>query len=120
MAAFIKRNHLDNYTIIAQRSGADALLPYLPGKTFWYAGIEDYRTFVSLNKKSYKGKNISNLEVISKIEKAFPEQSKILLLLSNPLNLPESSSYKLLYKVDKVFGYNREKYYLYIPVKEES
>jgi len=117
MADFIKRTKLDNCTIVAHPSHyALALLPYLPGKQFWYADIEDYGTFVGYNKNFLNGKNISNSEVISRMGKAFSEQSKILLLLSKPLSPPESNSYRLLYKVDNVFGYNLEKYYLYTPI----
>src|SRR4030042_3738839 len=48
MAYFIKRNNLDDYTIVAHPSSyASALLPYLPGRQFWYADIEGYGTFVS-------------------------------------------------------------------------
>lgn len=122
MADFIKRNNLDNNTIVAYPSPqTSALLPYLPGEKFWYAGIEEYGTFVAYNKKFLDGKDISNSEVISRMKKAFPKQSKILLLLARPLNCPESNNFRLLYKVDKdVFGYNREKYYLYKSVEEES
>lgn len=121
MADFIKRNNLDNYTIVAHPSPqASALLPYLPGKHFWYAGVEDYGTFVAYNKRLLAGRDISNSEVISRMKKVFSEQSTILLLVSSPLNYLESNSFRLLYKVDKVFGYNLEKYYLYESVKEKS
>jgi len=120
MADFIKRNSLDNYTIVAHPSPqASALLPYLPGKRFWYAGIEDFGTFVPYNKKFLDSRGISNSEVISRMTNAFPDQSKILLLLSRPLSSTESKSFILVYKIDKVFGYNMEKYYLYKSVQEE-
>lgn len=121
MADFIKKNDSNNYTIVAHPSPyASALLPYLPGTKFWYADIEDYGTFVHLNRKFLAGVKISNSEVISRMKKAFSEQSTILLLLSKPLSFPELNGFRLLYKVDKVFGYNREQYYLYRPIKGES
>jgi hypothetical protein len=120
MAEFIKRNNLDTYTIVACPSPqASALLPYLPGKHFWYAGIEDYGTFVVYNTKFRDSTNISNSDVISRMEKTFSRQSKILLLLSRPLNDLESNGFRLLYKVDGVFGYNLERYYLYKSIQEE-
>jgi len=87
-------------------------LPYLPGKTFWYAGIEDYGTFVAYNKQFLDSTNISNSEVISRMEINFPDNSQQLLLLTSPLDYPELHDFKLLYKVDKdVFGYNREQFF---------
>jgi len=114
MADFIMKNHLDQYTIIATRSQAAALLPYFTEKKFWYAGIGAYGTFVTYNKKYLAGKEISNEQVFSKIEKAFPDKSHLLLLLTKPLDFSESHGFKLLYKVDKdIFGYGPEKFYLY-------
>ncbi|OGW41063.1 MAG: hypothetical protein A2Y97_13305 [Nitrospirae bacterium RBG_13_39_12] len=120
MAHFIIKNKLDNYAIVAHSSPyASALLPYLPERKFWYADIKNYGTFVYLNRNFLKDMNISNSEVISRMKAAFPNQSTILLLLSKSLSPPDSNGFKLLYKVDNVFGYNREKYYLYKPVQEE-
>jgi hypothetical protein len=119
MAEFIKRNTLDNFIIVAHPAPqASALLPYLPGKQFWYAGIEDYGTFVAYNKQFLDGSTISNPEVISRMNTNFPQESNILLLSSKPLDFPESNDFTLLYKVDRAFGYNHEKYYLYKPAEE--
>ncbi|OGH05895.1 MAG: hypothetical protein A2W22_02530, partial [Candidatus Levybacteria bacterium RBG_16_35_11] len=63
IADFIKKNHLDNYTIVAHQSfgaKANALLPYLPGKQFWYVGIEDYGTFIIHDKKYLVGRAKTN------------------------------------------------------------
>jgi len=117
MADFIIRNHLEHHIIVAHRSGTGALLPFLPGKTFWYAGIENYGTFIVYNKKHLAGRDISNEEVIPRIQKAFPDKSHLLLLLTGPLDFSESHGFKLLYKVDKnIFGYGPEKFYLYKPI----
>jgi hypothetical protein len=114
MADFITRKHLDQYVIVAHRSGAGVMLPYLPGKKFWYADIEDYGTFVTYNKKYLVGRDISNMQAIMRVEKVFPDKSHLLLLLTSPLDFPESHGFKLLYKVDKdIFGYGPEKFYLY-------
>jgi hypothetical protein len=119
MADFIKKNNLDNYIIVAHPTPQTAaLLPYLPGKKFWYAGTEDYGTFVAYDKRYLDGATISNSAVISRMKNNFPQESNILLLLSMPLNFPESNSFTLLYKVDEVFGYNGERYYLYKPAEE--
>jgi len=86
----------------------------LPGKKFWYADIEDYGTFVTYNKKYLVGRDISNMQAIMRVEKVFPDKSHLLLLLTSPLDFPESHGFKLLYKVDKdIFGYGPEKFYLY-------
>ena len=119
MADFIKKNNLDTYIVIAHPTPQTAaLLPYLPGKKFWYAGTEDYGTFVAYDKRYLDGATISNSEVISRMKNNFPQEPNILLLLSRPLNFPESNSFTLLYKVEEVFGYNRERYYLYKPAEE--
>jgi hypothetical protein len=114
MASFIKRNHLDEYIIVAHHSAiTHALLPYLPDKKFWYADIENYGTFITYNKKYLAGRTISNSEVIRRAGRAFADKSNILLLLTTPLDFPELDGFRLLYKVDKVFGYAHEKFYLY-------
>jgi hypothetical protein len=114
MADFITRSHFNRYTIVAHRSGAGVILPYLPNKKLWYADIEDYGTFVTYNKKYLVGRDISNEEVMPRIQKAFPDKSHLLLLLTRPLDFSESQGFKLLYKVDKdIFGYGPEKFYLY-------
>jgi hypothetical protein len=112
---------LDNYTIVAHpEPQASALLPYLDKQKFWYAGIEDYGTFAAYNKKFLDGTRISNAEVILRMKRAFSNKSKMLLLLGRPLDFPDADGFKLVYKVDNVFGYNREKFYLYRPVEAES
>ena len=114
MADFIKKNQLDAQIIIAHRSRKTcALLPYLPEKKFWYAGIEDYGTFITWNVKYLAGTRVSSSQVIRRAGRAFPDKSKILLLLTSPLDFPESDGFRLLYKVDEVFGYSKEKFYLY-------
>jgi hypothetical protein len=114
MADIIKRNNLIHYTIVAHKSPpAASLLPYLPNKKFWYATFEDYGTFIKYNKKYGEGGNISNVQVIFKLEKTFPDKSKTLLLLTKPINFPQSYGLTLLFKVDEAFGYGREKFYLY-------
>jgi len=119
MSDFIRRNKLYDYNIIAHPSQpASALLPYLPEKRFWYADIEDYGTFISYNTHYLIGSNISDSEVIARMRKVFPDQSKILLLLTAPLDSHELHNFSLFYKVEKVL-YGREKYYLYKSVSEE-
>jgi hypothetical protein len=114
MAGFIERNHLAEHILVAhQAPKIIALLPYLPGKKFWFAGIEDYGTVLKHNKKYFADTTISNSEVIRRAERAFPENSNILLLLTTPLDFPELNGFRLLYKVDKVFGYGLERFYLY-------
>ena len=120
MACFIKKNHLANHTIVAHKSiGANALLPYLPEQKFWYAGIENYGTFLTYNKKYLAGRDISNEQVVLRVKRKFLDKSQILLLLTEPLDFPELRGFTLLYKVDKnIFGYGREKFYLYTSVSQ--
>jgi hypothetical protein len=119
MSDFIRRNKLYDYNIIAHPSQpASALLPYLPEKSFWYADIKDYGTFITYNTNYLIGSNISDSEVIARMRKVFSEQSTILLLLTAPLDSHELHNFRLFYKVDKVL-YGREKYYLYKSVSED-
>jgi hypothetical protein len=115
MADFIAANRLDHSIIVAHRSvGSASLLPYLPGKQFWYADTESYGTFVIYNKKHLACRYISNDETISRAEKTFPNKSNLLLLVTKPLDFSKSHGFKLLYKVDKdIFGYGPELFYLY-------
>ena len=85
--------------------------------------IEDYGSFVNYNQRYAEGKGggkgseISYIEVIPRMEKAFPEESQTLLLLNKPLDSPGLYGFTLLFKVDKVFGYGNENFYLYKPIR---
>jgi hypothetical protein len=117
MAEFIKANGLDRQVIAAHHSSqAMSVLPYLPGVKFWYAGIAQYGTYVLHNRAHYftDGGPGTYERALSNINRAFPGNEPVLVLLDNPLDTARSPGYRLLHKVDTtVFG-SDERFYLYL------
>ena len=123
MAEYIKENHLEDRIIVAHTWVTETLLPLLPGVRFWYAGIGDWATFSTWDNRFWEGHDLKPQDVVRKIEeKGFPKD-RLLLLLTSPLEDPESDRYRLLFKADeKIFGTKsplKEVYYLYIPLPEK-
>jgi hypothetical protein len=117
-AKFIAEHKLDSHIIVAHQSPhASALLPYLPGKKFWYANIKDYGTYVAWDKNYSNNARIDNAEVIARMRAEFPDHSNLLLLLNRPLYSPAADDFISLYNTAcTVFGYGKEQYYLYKPI----
>ena len=116
MAAFIKNNGLERQVIAAHRlAPAMSLLPYLPGVKFWYAGIGKYGTYLLHNREHFltDGGPQAYANALNNIERAFPGNQPVLVLLDVPLNTTGTGRYTLLHKVDAtVFG-SDERFYLY-------
>jgi hypothetical protein len=116
LARFITENRLESHLIVAHTSGrGSAVLPYLPGRKFWYADIREYGTYITWNKNYSNNRDISNEEVIARMKGEFPNRPNLLLLLSRPLDTFETEDFVLIYKtdcyvIDKV---DKERYYLY-------
>lgn len=124
MARYLQtlRTHvpLDRFVIVANPSdSASAVLPYLPGRKFWYADIQDFGTYLKWNKKRAENLALTDEEVVGRAAKAFGGLSNVLFLTGRPLGITESHGYKfqLLSAVDyKIYGYGYEKFYLYKPL----
>jgi len=84
MANFITENGLEDHTISAHMvAPTSSLLPYLPGKKFWYAAIGDYGTYNIGDKKHVDNRFIEPSEVTERTRKRFAGKTDVLLLLSD-------------------------------------
>jgi hypothetical protein len=115
LARFITENKLESHLIVAHTSArGSAVLPYLPGKKFWYADIREYGTYITWNKNYGNNRAINHEEVIARMKRAFQNRTNLLLLLSRPLDISEAEDFMLIYKTDcYVFRQDAEQYYLY-------
>ncbi|MCX6992230.1 MAG: hypothetical protein NT011_03705 [Kiritimatiellaeota bacterium] len=115
MAEFIKANHYDQYPIAAHRyAHLSSIAPYLPGKQFWNAGLQQFCTYYSESQAHFSGHGIPYDEALKRMDETFPLSSPLLVLLNAPLGPEYSGKYIPLYKVDStVFG-SDEPFYLYL------
>ena len=120
VAEFIIENNYEDYVIAGHCSFRTvSLVPYLPHNTFWYPEFERAGTYVELTDKYFKEKeNLTNIKVIERINKNFPDKSKVLLLLSiSPLDYPERYGYRLIFDNKKTIFRTEEVYWLYEPLE---
>ncbi|MCF7919601.1 MAG: hypothetical protein K9N06_06785 [Candidatus Cloacimonetes bacterium] len=120
IAHYIKDNDLENLTWIGfQSEKCEAILPYFPEKKFWYAGLQDYGSYIIWDTEFKENHNISEEEIITRINKHFPGQKDILLVMSKPLATPSIDGFRQLYQNKReVFWIQDETYYLYVPVSD--
>ena len=118
IAQYIKQNNLEEKNWIGYRSDrCEAILPYFADKKFWYAGIQDYGSYVVWNTEYKLNADLSSEDIITRIHRNFPERKDLLLILSKPLENPEEHGFRLIYQNQKrVFWLHDEHYYLYLPV----
>ena len=116
MANHIKKNHLEDRTIVAHFSSAGAaLLPFLPGKKFWYPDVEAFGTYITWNKQQNETGRMSDPEAIARARRAFPNDRTMLLLLSRPLKDPQQYGFALMYNTspEVIRDRGEETFYLY-------
>ena len=119
-AWFIINNNYEDYVIAGYSSSvADSLGPYLSNNKFWSPDLECYCNYVRLSDNYYKEREkLNNLKVIERINKNFPDKTKVLLLLSaGPLDYPEQYGYRLIFENEKTVFRTDEVYWLYETVK---
>ncbi len=118
MATYLKTNNLTDNIIVAHRSPhSSSILPYIPKVKFWYADIEQYGTFITWNKIFGKNNSILFEEIVNRIHANNLPKNKLLILSNKPIPVGEIHNYQLLHKVETgIFGYGKEKYYLYKPI----
>jgi hypothetical protein len=115
MAGYITASNLYKNIIVADSSPhTSSILPYLPGKKFWYADIEEFGTYVTWNKKFSENQELTLDIIIKRINGNSFLKNNTLLLLNRPIQNPEFYNFVLIYKVENnIFGYGDERFYLY-------
>jgi len=88
VARFLQEKNLIDKTIVAHDSpAASAILPYFPGKKFWYADVQKFGTYGIYNQEgSQWDVDISHEEVIKRARNHSKLTQDYLLLLTTPLS----------------------------------
>lgn len=117
MAQFID-DRLDNYDIAAHNFySAEAILPYLPGRQFWYIGLGEYGTYLKWNAPMRRGAAMPYEVAVVTAKQHFAQSKRPwLLLLNSKMPQPERWGFHLLHATSvTVFRNLDERYWLYTP-----
>jgi len=88
IAQYIEQNNLEEKNWIGYRSDrCEAILPYFADKKFWYAGIQDYGSYVVWNTEYKENAHLSCEKLIIRIDSHFPERKNLLLIPPNHLRI---------------------------------
>lgn len=115
MAGYLQRVAANDTVVVAHQSApASALLPYLPGRRFWYAGTEQFGTYMSWRRDFVQGEKISHDEVLARVHRRFGASGLWLLLLNSALADPERHGLRLIaFNRRRVFAKQDEVFFLY-------
>jgi len=115
MAHYIDENGVPDPIAARRASTASALLPYLPGRRFWFLDVGDWGTFVDWRVEVF-GSRLSEGAMIRRIHERFPEE-RPWLLSSARLRRPERYGYELAHVEADLGEIQRgtEVYFLYRP-----
>lgn len=114
MAAFIRANDLAQYEIAAHNfPPAQALLPYLDGKQFWYAALGRHGSYLDFDAEYERAIRVPYNDAVKAARRRFAG-SRWLLLLNVPIVNPERYGFRLLYATrGEPFGSPEERFWLY-------
>ncbi len=117
MAQFIRVNHLDRYDIAAHNlTQCEALLPYLPGKRFWYAGLGAYGSYMLWDRRMEQALRVPYPVAERRAVRHFAGRPW-LLLFNVEIPNPAAHGFRLLYaNHDFVFENRDERFWLYAPL----
>lgn len=116
MGTFIAANRLGRYDIAAHNFHAcEAVLPYVPGKTLWYAALNRTGTYMLWNRDERFGLAMPyDVAVVRSIEHFAPRKQPWLLLLNAPIPERWSPQFRLVYATRAyVYRHPDERYWLY-------
>jgi hypothetical protein len=118
MAEAIRAGGLDRFEIAAHNAPqCEAVLPYLPGKKFWYAGIEEDGSFLEWDAKYERGLDVWYDVAEGRARRHFAGKPW-LLLLSIEMPDPAGRGFRLLYTNRRpIFGKREERFWLYAPLR---
>ena len=117
MAGFVRSHHIDVDPIAAHNlTQCEALLPYLPGRVFWYAGIQQDGTYLKWDAAMERALDVPYPVAEDRSRQHF-RGKRWSLLLNVEMPDPESHGYRLLYANQiPVFEKRDERYWLYQPL----
>jgi hypothetical protein len=114
MSAYLIQWDLTRVPIAAWRSAqAGAVLPYLPIRQFYYPAIRDSGSYLKWDHSYEKGEVISEAEVLSRLNAAFP-RGELLLLSDGPIWGAEAAGFVAIHaEAESTSIVDDERYLLY-------
>jgi len=101
VARFLLEHDLEHRPIVAHNSYCTAgVLPHLPPRTFWYAGIRRPGSYVVWTEEFAGNVNLSTAEIVERGRSAFPNSNDLLFLLTRRVESPERQGLELLFEPD--------------------
>ncbi|HEX8620074.1 MAG TPA: hypothetical protein VF911_21015 [Thermoanaerobaculia bacterium] len=117
MAGYLRRSGLDRYEIAAHRPPhGEAVLPYLPKRQFYYAGMQQYGSYMLWNAGYNRAYGMYDHQAAALAREHFGEKP-FLLLLTQPLGR-KAQGFRLLYTTAMPFALFDEQYFLYASFPE--
>lgn len=117
MATFIQDNRLGYDDIAAHNlTQCEALLPYLPRTRFWYAGLEDYGTYLKWDEAQERALNVPYPVAEERARRHFAGRPW-LLLFNVEVPDPAAHGFRLLHDTAVPFEKTDERYWLYAPIR---
>lgn len=110
-------HRFDDYAIAAHNMYfAESILPYLPGRRFWYAGLGEYGTYMKWDEKQGVGVHMPYEVAAQRARQQF-RGTKWLLLVNDPMPDPERHGFRLVHAPEVVvFRHPDERFWLYAPL----
>ncbi len=116
MAQFIDHRFDDTAIAAHNLYFAEPILPYLPGRKFWYAGLGEYGTYMKWDAAQGRAAQ-TPYEVAAMRARQHFAGEKWLLLVNSPMPDPERHGFRLVHATSVVvFRHLDERYWLYAPL----
>lgn len=118
VADFIRSQHLTDQPIAAHNlTQGEALLPFLPGVRFWYAGLGEYGTYMKWDTEFERALDVPYPVAEQRARHHF-ERQPWLLLFNVEMPNPPAHGFRLLYTNRRpIFEKTDERYWLYAPTR---
>lgn len=117
MAAVVRRESNGKPVAAHNLTQCEALLPYLPGTRFWYAGLGEYGTFLKWDASFERALNMPYPVAEARARQNFAG-APFLLLFNVEMPDPAAHGFRLLYTNQRrVFEKTDERYWLYAPLR---
>jgi len=115
MASFIQRQSLDAVPIAAHNlTQAEAVLPWLNARRFWYAGLGEYGSYMKWDSAFERALNVTYPDAERRSIDHF-RGHEWLLLFNVEMPDPAAHGFRLLHVTPEPFEKTDERYWLYAP-----